>query len=106
MSTAISKTKAAIAADEGKLKKFLKAVKKVLAKEFLWVLIILLLGIPLAFIMVYLVESFASEETTKVIYKILNGTTLYAGSYMASLAGIYFTRMTVSAIKTLTEKEE
>jgi len=106
MSPTMSKTKAALAADEGKLKKLLKAIKKLLAKEFLWVLIILLLGIPLAFIMMYLLESLASENTIKAMCDVLNGASLYAGCYIISLAGIYFTRMTVGAIKTLIEKKE
>ena len=105
MSEPFAKGKEALAAEEGKLKKLLKAVKKIIAKEFLWVLFILLISIPLALALKYIVETYASAETITAIYEVLDGITLSVGCYAVSIAGFYFARMVVGAIKTLTEKK-
>lgn len=107
MNANISKTKAAFAEEEGKLMKLLKALKKVVAKEFLWVLLLLLAAIPVAYAMVVVFESYEPlNAKLPEIDKILNGTSRYVGAYAVSIAGLYFTRMTVGAIKTLTKKKE
>ena len=105
MSESVAKGKEALAAEEGKLMKLLKAVKKIVAKEFLWVLFIALMSIPLALIMKYLVETYASGKTIAAICEALDGITLAVGCYAVSIAGFYFARTVVGAIKTLTEKE-
>lgn len=105
MSETVAKGKEALAAEEGKLKKLLKVVKKIVAKEFLWVLFILLVSIPLALAMKYIVEEYASAEVITAIYEVLDGNKLSVGCYAVSIAGFYFARMVVGAIKTLTEKK-
>lgn len=106
MSAVLEKEQAALTAAEGKLKKLLAAVKKFFSKEFLWVLLILLMGLPLALIMTYVLETYASEEVLSALTTLLEDSPLYIGCYVTSLGGIYFTRMVVGAIKTLITKPE
>ena len=98
--------KGSLAKDEGKLKKGLKALKKIFAKEFLWVLFILLLGLPLALIATYIVETYASEKISNVIARILGGKPTFIGAYIISLIGIYFTRVVVGALNSLGHKSK
>lgn len=104
MSGALSKRKAALAAEEGKLKKLLKLIKKIMAKEFLWVLFILLMSIPLSLILEHLISTYASCDIIEYVYDVLEGDYLLESSYIVSVAGFYFSRTLIGAIKTLTEK--
>ena len=106
MSDAVAKGKAAMAEEEGKLKKFLKAVKKLFAKEFLWILFVALVSLPLAFALEYVILTYVSAENIKAICNVLDGYSLFMGCYGVSIAGFYFARTVVGAIKTLTEKKE
>jgi len=107
MSEAVSKGKAAIAEEAGKLEKLLKAIKKLIAKEFLWVLFVLLVSIPLALIVEYLLCKIGdSEVVVDPLMSLIDGYSLFMMSYGVSIAGFYFARMVVGAIKTLTEKKE
>lgn len=103
-SATIASQKAALAKEEGKLKKLLAAIKKLFAKEFLWVLFVLLLGLPLALIMTYITETYASEKILKMITKLLKDKPLFVAAYAVSLTGIYFTRTVVGAINLMTSK--
>ena len=78
---------------------------KFFAKEFLWVLMVLLLSIPLALILRYAYCEIAPNEVEITVDEMLNGNSLLIAAYGVSIAGIYFTRTTVGAIKTLTKKE-
>lgn len=104
MNPELEKEVAAFKEGEGKLKKLFASIKKLISKEFLWVLVVLLLGLPLALILTYLFETHASEEMLVMTKKILEGNPLFIGAYMICLGGIYFTRMVVGAIKTATKK--
>lgn len=106
MSAGVEKAKAAMAAEEAKLKKLLKAVKKFFAKEFLWVLFVLTLSVPLALIIEYIYQEYATENIKTTVVEILDKNPPLLGAYVLSIAGIYFTRTTVGAIKTLTKKED
>lgn len=106
MSAVLEKEQAALEETEGKLKKLLAAIKKLLSKEFLWVLLILLIGLPMALIMTYTIETYGSNETLTVLQTLLEGNPLYIGCYVTCLGGIYFTRIVVGAIKTLIKKPE
>ena len=67
---------------------------------------LLLLAIPLAYLLVVLFESYGPlTEMLPQIDEVLNGTSRLTGAYIVSLAGLYFTRMTIGAIKKLTEKK-
>jgi len=105
MSIALAKPMGGIELDESKWKKLFGVLKKFFAKEFLWAMFTLLLALPLASITVYLFNTYAGPETQGAITEILNGNPLYAGAYIVNLAGIYFSRTVVGAIKTLTTKK-
>jgi hypothetical protein len=107
MSETVSKGKAALAEGEGKLKKLLKAIKKLFAKEFLWVLLVLLVSIPLALVVEYLLCQIGdSAVAVDPLMSLVEGYSLFMVSYAVSIAGFYFARTVVGAIKTLTEKKE
>ncbi|KJS05769.1 MAG: hypothetical protein VR77_01515 [Flavobacteriales bacterium BRH_c54] len=103
-SATIAKEKAALAQEEGKLKKLIATIKKFFAKEFLWVLFVLLLGLPIGLIITYIIETYSSEKIMEMINKLLNGKPLFIGAYAVSLAGIYFTRTVVGAINLMANK--
>ena len=104
MSVSLAKEQAALTKDAGKLKGILVSIKKLFAKEFLWVLFILLLALPLALAINYILETYSPEALLTIINNLLEDNSLFAGAYALSIAGIYFTRTVVGAIKTLTEK--
>jgi len=104
MSGSLAKEQAALMKDAGKLKKIFAAIKKLLAKEFLWVLFILLLALPLGLALKHILETYCPKKQLEIINKALNKNQLFIAAYGVSIAGIYFTRTVVGAIKTLTEK--
>jgi len=106
MSDAVAKGKAALEADEGKLKKLLKAIKKLLAGEFLWALFIVVVSLPLALALEHVIAEYATGESIAAFCELIGGYSLFMGAYGISIAGLYFTRTIVGAIKTLTEKKE
>ncbi|MDO5968955.1 hypothetical protein Q4Q35_03970 [Flavivirga aquimarina] len=92
-------------AEAGKLKKILEAVKKALSKELLWVLFIVLLGIPVTLIVAYLI-SLTSIDLSGVFSIITED--LYPSFvvlYIACVIGIYFSRIVALAIKTQLESK-
>lgn len=103
-SRTLTSQKALFVKEEGKLKKLLVAIKKLFAKEFLWVLLVLLLSLPLALIITYIIETYASEQILRMITEILKDKPLFMGVYLLSLVGIYFARTVVGAINLLTIK--
>ncbi len=92
--------------EEGKLKKLLKAIKKIIAGEFLWLLFIAIISIPIALAIRYLFLKYATEAMIETIVYILEGNSILVGSYALSVVGIYFSRAIVGAIKTVVEKSE
>ena len=106
MSSGLERAKASAAAEEEKFKKLLKAIKKGVAKEFLWVLAILLLSVPLSLVLKYGYDKLATIEIKNTVTEILEGNSMALASYMVSIAGIYFTRMTMGAIQTVLKKEK
>jgi hypothetical protein len=104
MSVALAKKKAALIKDEGKLMKLFKVIKKLFAKEFLWILLILLLALPIALIITYVLEAYGPEVFLITINKLLEGKPIFIVAYGVSIAGIYFSRIVLGAIKTLTNK--
>jgi hypothetical protein len=105
MSGILANEKAALAKEGGKLKKIFEAVKKFMAKEFLWVLFVALLALPIAFVITYVLENYVMELAT-LVKNYINGKPLILASYILSIAGIYFTRAIVGAINTLAKKPE
>lgn len=93
--------------DAGILKKLMASIKKALAKEFLWILIILAISIPIALILQYIISLDAKLLQTELSKNIKAvATELYPKQptfrllYTLSVTGIYFSRLVTAAIKT------
>lgn len=89
-----------LAAEEGKLMKFIKAVVKLISKEFLLLLLIVIISFPIA----YIIEFFLGKTTIKlelVIHKIYPTITAYMAIYIGACLGLYFARLVTGAILTL-----
>jgi len=82
------------------LLKVVASIQKAISKEFLWVVLAVVLSVPLAFIVNYLINVFANEEIKTIIMSETKSKSTFSGSYLLSFAGIYFSRMVVTAIKT------
>jgi sorbitol-specific phosphotransferase system component IIC len=102
MSTTLKKEQAYLQEEAGKLKKAFEAIKKFFSKEFLWVLGVFLLALPLALTLTYLVENYTSKSFQNAILTNLKGNSLFYGAYLFSIAGIYLSRMVSGAIYNLT----
>ncbi|TPN86220.1 hypothetical protein [Aquimarina algicola] len=94
--------------EEGKFKKIWAAVKKVISKEFLWMLFVLLASIPIALILEYVIKKDAGafaeiEEVSQIITKEHPTFTVLYG---LCVLGIYFSRMVAAAIKTQIENKK
>ncbi len=86
--------------EEGKLKKILAIVKKVLSKEFLWALFVFLLSIPIALICAYLIDIYASKEVKEIFELITGYAPTFTVTYIICVVGIYFSRAVKVAIET------
>ena len=93
--------------DSGKLKKLYATIKKAVAKEFLWMLLVLGISIPLALILQYIISKDAkilSAELAKDLNDLENilapEQPAFWVLYTITVAGIYFTRLVAGAIKT------
>ena len=106
MSQTIASAEAAAKKDEGKFLKFLKAVKKFISKEFLWVLFVLLLAMPVTAIAYYLIHKILSPAEIQELENALKNRPLYQVLYLLSIAGIYFSRAVIGALKGLTAKKK
>jgi hypothetical protein len=104
MSTTLTQEKANLAKDEGILKKVFAAIQKLFAKEFLWILFLLILGLPMGLILTFVIQHFASTEVRNIIQEIIKNTPLFIACYLLSLIGFYFTRIIVGAIEMLVKK--
>lgn len=106
MSTTLAEAQASLAKDDGVLKKLFTAIKKLFAKEFLWILFVLILGLPLGLLLTYIIQHFASAAVLHVINEIIQTTPLFIACYLMSLVGIYFTRTVVGAIDVMVNKSK
>jgi hypothetical protein len=106
MNVSLKKDQAALMKEEGKLKKFFVAVKKFFAKEFLWVVFVVLLGLPLALILNYLLKTFGSIEVLRVVDELLDEKPQFVGCYAISCSGIYFTRAVIGAINLMVNQNK
>lgn len=103
--SSLAEQQAALTKEKGKITKFFKSLKKFISKEFLWILIALVLGLPLAFLFFHL-STFLPAEIIKEIDTFLDTTPRFVAAYAFSLVGIYFTRSVIGSIETLIKKEE
>ena len=106
MSVNLGKEQAALTKEVGKLKKIFDAIKKFLAKEFLWVLLALIIGLPVALVITYVINNYAPEELKTIVDNYLNGKPTLVGAYALSLVGIYFARTLAGVLKTLGGKKQ
>lgn len=102
MSTIIAKEQAAFAKEEAKFKKFLAAVKKLFAKEFLWVLVVLVVAVPITVLLKIWVETYTSKEALNAINQLFKDE-LFLGLYIITIAGIYIIRTITGSIKLLSK---
>lgn len=107
MSVSIAAAQGALKEEEGKLKKLIKSLKKLVSKEFLMMLLILLLALPLALITYYLVDTYGFSDAGRkaAICKALGDKPLWLGSFVLNVVGIYSARMVAGAIKQMTGKK-
>lgn len=99
--------------DTGKFKKILKMVQKTVSKEFLWILFVVILSIPLALIVSYIISTDAKwinaqvakdfEEVAQIISTQHPRFTVVFG---LCAAGIYFARMVTAAVKNMLEDKK
>lgn len=108
MNKNIAQAQAALAKEEGKLKKLLKAVKKAMSKEFLWILIILIAGLPVAVIISGIVTKYDPSFTMLKadLGNVVAGYPDFMLAYLIGIAGIYFSRTTAGAVSTLLKKKK
>lgn len=106
MSTLTKEKVNAIKADAGKLEKGIAAIGKVLSKELLWILFVVVASIPVAFIGLYWVEHYA-PETLREVFELLAGDyPPYLVALLMSGMGIYVSRFVAVALKTQLETKK
>lgn len=106
MNSSLAKEGKKVKAEAGKLKALLAALKKLWSKELLWSLLVLLICIPIALIISYIIGHYASEDI-KEIFKIIAGEyPRFTVLYVMSIVGIYFLRIVITAIKTQLGKKK
>ena len=103
MST-ISNTAKSIKADESKLLKIFKAIKKFVAKEFLLILIIVIVSIPLAY-MLELELTKKAPDLMEALLKTFQGSGSFMILYTLCVAGLYFSRVVLGALQTLVKSK-
>ncbi|OEJ98596.1 hypothetical protein A8C32_05195 [Flavivirga aquatica] len=93
--------------ESGKIKKIYAAVKKAVSKEFLWILFIMAISIPIALTASYIISADVHIVNAKIAHDIeevseiiTNKQPLFRVLYGMSVVGIYFSRMVTAAIKT------
>jgi len=99
-SSAIPMNEKKIKAEEGKLKKIIAAVKKVLSKELLWGLFIAIVSIPIALIISYGIHTYGSKEVLEIFKIIAGSQPTFMVIYIICIIGIYVSRIIATAIKT------
>lgn len=93
--------------ESDKIKKIYAAVKKAISKEFLWLLFVTLVCIPISLTIAYIISVDAeiinkklAEEIEGISEIITIDQPAFRVLYAICFLGIYFSRMVVSAIKT------
>lgn len=83
---------------QSKLVKILSAIVKFVAKEFLWILLILIVSFPLAYLEMMLLHSSKGEFQTFMEHKFPDNE-LFIFLYIITLISLYFVRIVVGALK-------
>lgn len=103
MSVTLNSEKA-LAAEDSKLMKIVKAIKKAVAKEFVWIVLIVILAFPLA----YMLEKDLEQRAPAFLSALQNafkGTGTFMILYVICAAGLYFSRMVMGAIRTIVKSK-
>jgi hypothetical protein len=79
-------------------------MKKIIAREFLWFMVILVLSAPLAFLFLSALELVAAGDTFTENEKDFIAE-LYLLAYLFNFIGLYLVRLIALAIKTLASPE-
>ncbi|WP_075342976.1 hypothetical protein [Tenacibaculum agarivorans] len=108
MKSSLSTKEKAVKDDFGKVKKVVKIIKKIMAKELLWLLFVLIISIPISLILAYVVSSEAqilNQQLSKDIEDVSEIITFrrpaFTLIFSICVVGMYFSRTVVNAIKTL-----
>lgn len=75
-------------------------MKKFIAKEFLWLLIALVLAVPIAFLWLAGLDIVSAEQTFSEDEKVFV-IELFLLAYAFGVVGVYLVRFVIGAIKTL-----
>jgi hypothetical protein len=100
-----------IPVEPSKFAEIVDFVKGLLAKEFLALLIILVIAFPLALIIGYVMAFFYENSTSEAVQSSLavkpatEDQLPFIFLYIIAVAGLYFSRMVAGAIKTITNKD-
>jgi len=80
-------------------------IAKFFAKEFLWVVLVLVIALPLSALFVYLIQAINGTGGLKSeLNNIASDVPFIVISYIYASAGIYFTRIVVSSISVIAKK--
>ena len=79
-------------------------MKKIIAREFLWLMVILMLAVPLAFLFLVALELVSEGDFFTETEKGFIGE-LYLLLYLFNVAGLYLMRLVVLAIQTLSARD-
>ena len=94
--------------------KIITAVQKALAKEFLALLLVLILAFPVALLITYVTAYFALGDTSVIFESLLSDDTNESGAgeysfvilYFISAIGLYFVRLILGSIKVMVNKDK
>lgn len=101
--------KAKIAEEEKKLGPILKLLaklQKLVAKEFLWIIAIVLVSAPLALLLLFMLDLIAPQLNAELAKSNIDVLDVFIVLYLFSGVGIYFLRILVNAIRLMATKKE
>ncbi|MEO0472514.1 MAG: hypothetical protein AAF206_23025 [Bacteroidota bacterium] len=78
-------------------------MKKIIAREFLWLLVVLMLAVPISRAAMALITHFSNDLALDSLVKV---SATSAITYIFSLLGIYLSRGVVIALKVLSSHEK
>lgn len=90
-----------MAKKEATLVKIFKAIKKFISKEFLWILFVLLLALPLTLMTHYFIKKYIYEDAVELVAMISDEISLFTANLILNVTGIYLTRAVAGALKTI-----
>lgn len=94
----IAKTQAGLGTEAGKLEKLLASIKKVIAAEFLWLVLALVLGLPMALVLQKVLLHYDLIEVISELEKLTGIDSLFVNCCLATISGIYFSRALANSL--------